>query len=658
MTLADSVTSITTLYNVPNFQPRLLFGDAYTPTTSIYINHGAGNVNSLIPTSYSGIDYAIAVTSLDVGNWFGGYTQTSSFPRYATFWLQDQNQPQDTDYILQDVMSRGVTRYVEDEYPEDSKYLGEVSGKDSLVKVERTYRFMSRFWYGYGYQRSARIQLYGTLVSKSDYISRISPHLYLWLGVNSPNGPLFYKPYDYVATSSLNYIWPTRVRDSSLPVPFQPRQYADGGNAALGLPVSWWDRFEDIECNTPQTFSNTQQPSCYYAGYQDWVMSSFGSNPPTYAGSQNFSLAFAQNIPSSTAIPYTGVHSILVNYAPLPDQSTSKIIPALSPSNAPFDCSSRYSGWDSFFTYAANSQLQSYGCTVIYSCLENIFDFSLNLKGPFWVANTNAWFRGKCEDGSAVSEGGNLYDETIAGSFSGVVPYPFPGLNLRGLFPRTATSRFVSLPASAAPLNRSKVFYASEVVNVIVLSDLSAGNPNTALSSQYQHPGVNQNDAGGVNDLLDVRELVFASRALKPAFREFKTLVFYDIDPPQEHERLEMPLTSIISGTSSEDGFFQHTANWSLSQLNYLEVSGELIAFFSGNNQPGSNVRTCSLVELCEVRTFTCTNVHDTRKAMAISQLQTTILSFDPSGQYVVWCGTISSSDSKDSFVSRILAAS
>lgn len=655
MTLADSVTSITTLYNVPDFQPRLLFGDAYTPTTSIYINHGVGNVNSLIPTSYSGINYAIAVTSLDVGNWFGGYTQTSSFPRYATFWLQDQNQPQDTDYILQDVISRGFTRYTEEEYPDEAEYLGEVSGKNSLVKVDRTYRFMSRFWYGYGYQRSARIQLYGTLVSKSDYVSRISPHLYLWIGVNDPLGPIFFKPYDFASTSSLNYIRPTRVRDVS---PFTPRQFAEGGNAALGLPVSWWDRFEDIECNTPQTFSNTQQPSCYYAGYRDWLMSSFGSNPPTYTGSQNFSLGFAQNIPSTTAIPYTGVYSLVAAYAPLPDQSTSKIIPALSPDNAPFDCSSRYAGWGAFFEYAANSQLQSYGCTVIYSCLENIFDFSLSLKSPFWVANTNAWFRGKCSSGDSVSEGSNIYDATISGDFNGVVPYPFPGLNLRGLFPRTVTSRFISIPASAATTNRSKVFYASEVVNVIVLSDLSAGNPNLAVSSQYQHPGVNQGDAGGVNDLLDVPELVAASRALKPAFREFKTLVFYDVDPPLLHERLEMPLTSIISGTSAEDGFFQHTANWSLSQLNYLEVSGELLALFSGNNQPGSNVRTCSLTELCEVRTFTCPNVHDTRKATAISQLQASILSNDPSGQYVIWCGTISSAVSKESFVSRILSAS
>lgn len=715
MTIADSLTHVNTIYNTKYGRPRMLVGDPYTVTTSVFglrgtLDTGLVVANSLLNTSVN-TEY-LGVTAASLTSQFPFIaTSASSLPRFSPFFAGNQNAPQDTDWgkqiILVDASGGGATDRDFDSLTDRTSavspdFSGASDIRYSALRMRKTFRFMSNLWYGYGYQRSARIQHYGAKITPSEWITQMSDNVYLCLGIRVFATPVFDTWNGlYTATFSIgsgDYVLPlVHLAGNS---PAKPNYNSVGfttGHAAASEPSGIWDMYEDVGCSTPQTFVYSFVPHRYAPPQISWVGSAFGGVAAggdvlldsTVNRTTGTALTGVEFDPIDTAVrSYFSLSQTVVQPLPLtnPTTATEVFLQAPHQANAPFSSADRRDRWYNLFVTAATTlSYRGNALTVVYTSFEPTalasgylspatFVYSpLDANHPYWLFNRNVWYRGPAVIGSA-----NAPFETKNTSLGGISPvwstptsltpsvqyhpYPFPGAQVRGLYPRSVRHRMsnAGMPNS---LNRNSRFIPSDVVNVIVLSDLSASEIATSTSSTYQFPAIVTPDTGGANDLLDIRELVRVSSLIVPAMRGFKTLIFYDIDPVETHERLEMPVNSLITSTTTADAFFQHTANWSGGHIEYWTREGNIYSYYpqiaTGPYSINfSNLGLRAEATLGTIRTFSMPSVRDARNNLAITHIQTLIAQHDPNGHYVVYCGTISASDPPGDFISRVLAAS
>ncbi len=715
MTIADSLTHVTTIYNSHYRLPKMLVGDVYTQTTTVFrlsgtLDTGLVVSNSLMATSVNTERFGITAASI-TAPFPTSITSTASLPRYSPFFFAQQSAPQDTDWgkqiILVDASGGGATdRDFDDFTDRTSSVSPDFSGASdirySALRTRKTFRFMSNFWYGYGYQRTARIQHYGRKMTPSDWTSEMSDNIFLCLGIRVFGGPTF----DvwnglYTATFSIgsgDYVLPlVHLAGNSPSMPNYAGVGFTTGHAARGELSGIWDMYEDVACNTPQTFTYSFVPHRYAPPQVSWIGSAFGG---IAAGGD---LLFDTTVNRTTGTPLTGVEynpidtSVRTYFGlsntvtqPLhltnPTTATSVFLQATFPGNAPFSSADRRNRWRTLFeTVATTLAHEGNAITVIYSSfVEGAYAAGgtnpitaiyspLSADHPYWLWNRNIWYRGPAVIGSANAPFATK--NTTLGGISPVWstptsltpslqyhPYPFPGAQCRGLYPRSVRHRMSNVGLSNS-INRNPRCIPADVVNVLVLSDLSASAIATSTYSTYQFPAIITPDTGGANDLLDIRELVRVSSMIVPAFRGFKTLIFYDIDPVETHERLEMPVNSLITSTTTADAFFQHTANWSGGHLEYWTREGNIYSYFpqiaTGPYSINfSNLGIRTEATLGTIRSFGIPSVRDARNDLAITHICTLIAQHDPNGDYVVYCGTISASTAPADFISRILAAS
>lgn len=715
MTIADSLTHVNTIYNSHYRTPKMLVGDVYTSTTTVFrlggtLDTGLVVSNSLMATTVNTERFGITAASL-TAPFPTSITSTASLPRYSPFFFGRQKGAQDTDWgkqiILVEASGGGATDRDFDDFTDRTSavspdFSGESDIRYSALRTRKTFRFMTNFWYGYGYQRSARIQHYGRKMTPSEWTSEMSNNVFLCLGIRVFATPVFDTWNGlYTATFSIgsgDYVLPLVHLAGNSPsmTNFNSIGFTTG-HAGAGELSGIWDMYEDVACNTPQTFTYSFVPHRYAPPQVSWIASAFGGIAAggdvlldsTVNRTTGTALAGVEFTPIGTSVrSYFGLSNSVSQpqFLTNPTTATPVFLQAPHQGNAPFSSADRRDRWKTLFETAATTLgKDGNALSVVYDSFSpGAYDAGyqnpitaiyspLSANHPYWLWNRNVWYRGPAVIG--LTNAPFATKNTSLGGISPVWstptsltpslqyhPYPFPGAQCRGLYPRSVRQRIsnAGLPSS---INRNPQCIPADVVNVLVVSDLSASAIATTTYSTYQFPAIITPDTGGANDLLDIRELVRVSSLIVPAFRGFKTLIFYDIDPVETHERLEMPVNSLITSTTTADAFFQHTANWSGGHLEYWTREGNIYSYYPQVATGPYSINFANLglrkeATLGTIRTFSMPSVRDDRNNLAISHIRTLIAENDPNGNYVIYCGTVSAFDPPGDFISRVLAAS